>query len=66
MLRKPGFAIAVLNVYIISFLTVLQMDISLRVEKVMLLGASFVVLWMFYTIINYGQPRLRKGRVCHK
>lgn len=66
MLKKPGFAISILNFYIIAFLIVLQMNISDGLEKAMLLGASFMVMWMFYTVITGYGDRIAKKKVWHK
>ncbi len=51
MLKKPDFAIAVLNAYIICYLVVVQIHLSSRLEHLMFIAAPFISIWMFYTVI---------------
>lgn len=53
MLKKPGFAVSVLNIYIITFLVILQINISQRLEHAMFLMAPFIAMWAFYIVIHY-------------
>ncbi len=55
MLKKPGFAVSVLNIYIITFLVILQINISQRLEHAMFLMAPFIAIWAFYTVIHYSE-----------
>ncbi|WP_207421030.1 hypothetical protein [Desertivirga brevis] len=52
MLRKPAFATTVVNLYIIVFLIVLEINISHALKVGMLYFSPVVSLWMFYTLIS--------------
>ncbi|WP_207534310.1 hypothetical protein [Desertivirga arenae] len=52
MLRKPAFATTVVNLYIIVFLIVLEINISHALQLGMLYFSPVISLWMFYTIIS--------------
>lgn len=52
MLRKPAFATTVVNLYIIVFLIVLEINISHALQLGMLYFSPVISIWMFYTLIS--------------
>jgi len=52
MLRKPKFATTIVNLYIMTFLIVLEVNFSQQLIVAMLYFAPVISVWMFYTLIN--------------
>ena len=53
MIKKPETAISILNIYIVCFLIVLQINISQKLEYMMFVAAPFVAIWMCYIVLQY-------------
>ena len=60
MPNKSRIATVVLHIYIIVFLVVLCLNISSRVEVIMLYFAPVVTFWMFYTVISSAPLKMNR------
>lgn len=60
MFSRPKIATAVLHVYIIAFLVVLGLDISTKVEALMLYCSPVFTFWMFYEVISSSPIRMNR------
>lgn len=55
MLRKPGFAVFVTTFYLILYYILFNFQAPTSVIATMFIFAPFLVAWMAYTILRYGE-----------
>lgn len=55
MLRNPAFSIALTSIYLLVFVVLLDLELSVRLIMLFLSLAPFLLLWMVWTVLKDGR-----------